>query len=272
MSRIREEIKQRYGKIARRVTRKSIGGCGCGAGGCCSAPSTTTNGYSAGELADLPEDAIRASLGCANPVALANLQKGETVLDLGSGGGIDVLLSARLVGETGKAYGLDMTNDMLRLANRNLKKSGLKNVEFRKGYIESIPLENESVDVITSNCVINLTEDKFVALSEAHRVLKKGGRLAIADIVQLKPVPESVKKSVEMWVGCVSGALTLESYRETLARAGFSQIEIQPVSVYDRTMIEELAHDQKLEGLYTEQDAALLDGAYASAHVKAVKA
>ena len=271
MSQIREEIKQRYGKIARRVSRKSIGGCGCDAGGCCSAPSTTTNGYRAEDLANLPENAVRASLGCANPVALANLQPGETVLDLGSGGGMDVLLSARLVGETGKAYGLDMTDDMLRLANRNLKKSGLKNVEFRKGYLESIPLENESVDVITSNCVINLTEDKFAALSEAYRVLKKGGRLAIADIVQLKPVPESVKKSIELWVGCVSGALTLEAYQETLQRAGFTQIEILPVNVYDKSMIEEIARDQKLEGMYTAQDADLLDGAFASAHVKARK-
>jgi len=271
MARIQEEIKKRYGKIARRVTRKSTGGCGCGAGGCCSTPTASANGYRAEDLADLPEDAVRASLGCANPVALANLQSGETVLDLGSGGGIDVLLSARLVGETGKAYGLDMTDDMLRLANRNLRKSGLKNVEFRKGYLESIPLENESVDVVTSNCVINLTEDKFVALSEAYRVLKHGGRLAVADIVQLKPVPESVKKSIELWVGCVSGALTLEAYQETLQRAGFTQIEIVPVSVYGKSMIEEIARDQKLEGMYSAQDADLLDGAFASAHVKARK-
>lgn len=271
MGRIQEEIKKRYGRIARRATRKTVGGCGCGAGGCCSAPSTPANGYRAEDLADLPEEAVRASLGCANPVALANLQPGETVLDLGSGGGIDVLLSARLVGETGKAFGLDMTDDMLRLANRNLNKSGLRNVEFRKGYLESIPLEDESVDVITSNCVINLTEDKLVALKEAYRVLKQGGRLAIADIVQLKPVPESVKHSIELWVGCVSGALTLEAYQETLRRAGFTQIEIVPVSVYGKSMIEELARDQKLEGLYTKEDADLLDGAFASAHVKARK-
>ncbi|MCE5189883.1 MAG: arsenite methyltransferase [Eubacteriales bacterium] len=271
MARIQEEIKKRYGRIARRVSGKRSGGCGCGAGGCCPTPPAEANGYRASELADLPEDAIRASLGCSNPVALANLQPGETVLDLGSGGGIDVLLSARLVGETGRAYGLDMTDDMLRLANRNLKKSGLTNVTFLKGYIESIPLENETVDVVTSNCVINLTEDKFVALSETYRVLKKGGRLAIADIVQLKPVPDSVKKSIELWVGCVSGALTLEAYEDTLRRAGFTQIEIQPVGVYEKSLIEEIAHDKKLQGLYSEQDADLLDGAFASAHVKAKK-
>jgi SAM-dependent methyltransferase len=227
--------------------------------------------YSPRELASLPKDAVAASLGCSNPVVLANLQEGETVLDLGSGGGIDVLLSARLVGETGRAYGLDMTDDMLRLARRNLKQSGLKNVEFLKGYIENIPLPDESADVITSNCVINLTEDKLAALREAHRVLKKGGRLAIADIVQLKPVPEAAKKSIEMWVGCISGALTVEDYREKLTQAGFTEIEITPVSLYGRSAVEGLLEDSKLRQLYEGLDIDAFDGAYASAHIKAVK-
>lgn len=267
---IRSEVKKRYGKIARRVV-KQAGGCGCGGADCCGTSSAGSELYSPRELASLPREAVSASLGCSNPVALADLQEGETVLDLGSGGGIDVLLSARLVGETGRAYGLDMTDDMLHLARRNLKQSGLKNVEFLKGYIEHIPLPDESVDVITSNCVINLTEDKLVALREAYRVLKKGGRLAIADIVQLKLVPEAAKKSIEMWVGCVSGALTLEDYCEKLAQAGFDQIEVTPVNLYDRSVVEGLLDDPKLRELYAGLDLDALDGAFASAHVKAVK-
>lgn len=161
-----------------------------------------------------------------------NLQKGETVLDLGSGGGIDVLISARFVGETGKAYGLDMTDEMLELANRNKEKNGAKNVEFIKGYIEDIPLTEESVDVVTSNCVINLTESKEAALKEAYRVLKKGGRLAIADIVELKPIPDEIRKSVQMWVGCISGALNVQEYERILKEVGFTDIEITPVNIY----------------------------------------
>lgn len=270
MATIRDEIKKRYGKIAKRVN-KNASGCGCGGSGCCGASSAQTNLYSAEEIAALPPEAVSASLGCANPVALANLRPGETVLDLGSGGGIDVLLSARLVGESGKAYGLDMTDDMLRLANRNLKKSGLTNVTFLKGYLEQIPLADDAVDVVTSNCVINLTEDKLVALREAYRVIRPGGRLAIADVVQLKPVSEQVKKSIELWVGCISGALTLEEYQNSLEQAGFTDIEVIPVAVYDRMMIEGLAEDQKFHSLYAKLDLDALDGAFASAHVKARK-
>jgi SAM-dependent methyltransferase len=266
---IREEIKKRYGGIAKKVSKSARSSCGCG-GSCCD----TTNDsdlYSAEYIAGLPEEAINASLGCANPIALANLQKGETVLDLGSGGGIDVLISARIVGETGKAYGLDMTDEMLELANRNKEKSRAKNVEFIKGYIEDIPLGDESVDVITSNCVINLTESKEAALKEAYRVLKKGGRLAIADIVELKPVPDVIRKNVQMWVGCISGALSVQEYARILKDVGFTGIEITPVNIYTREIIKGIAEDKKLGELYANLDEEALDGAFAGAHVKAFK-
>ena len=193
------------------------------------------------------------------------------MLDLGSGGGIDVLISAKLVGETGKAYGLDMTDAMLRLANRNRKKSGLTNVEFIKGYIEDIPLGDESVDVVTSHCVINLTQGKGTALREAYRVLKKGDGLAIADIVELKPIPEEIRKSVQMWVGCVSGALTVGEYGRILREAGFTGIGITPVSIYTKQIIQGMAQDHKLGALYARMDEDALDGAFAGAHVKAYK-
>lgn len=270
MQSIREEVKKRYGKIARRVSVKP-GGCGCGGVDCCGAAPAQSELYSARELASLPRDAIAASLGCANPVALANLQPGEVVLDLGSGGGIDVLLSAHLVGDGGMAYGLDMTDSMLRLAEQNKRKSGLKNVAFLKGYIEQIPLPDEAVDVVTSNCVINLTEDKLAALKETYRVLKPGGRLAVADIVQVKSVPPELKKSIELWVGCIAGALTIEAYREALATAGFRQIEITPVSYYGRSALDGMMDDAKLRALLKDPDFTALEGAFASAHVKAIR-
>ena len=270
MQSIREEVKKKYGRIARRITAKP-GGCGCGGADCCAKAPSQSGFYTARELAELPREAVSASLGCANPVALADLQPGETVLDLGSGGGIDVLLSARLVGETGMAYGLDMTNSMLRLANRNKKNSGLKNVAFLKGYIEKIPLADETVDDITSNCGINLTEDKLAALKEAYRVIKPGGRLAIADIVQVKPVPPELKKNIALWVGCISGALTTEAYAEALAAAGFKLIEINPVLFYDRAAIDGMVTDAEIKKLYNNKDLDALDGAFASAHIKAVR-
>ena len=266
---IHDEIKKHYGGIAKRVSAEAEGSCG-GGGACCGATDESAL-YSAEYLSGLPTEAIHASLGCANPIALANLQKGETVLDLGSGGGIDVLISARFVGETGKAYGLDMTDEMLELANLNKEKSGATNVEFIKGYIEQIPLADESVDVVTSNCVINLTENKETALAEAYRVLKKGGRLAIADIVELKAVPDEIRRSVQMWVGCISGALSIGEYERILKKVGFTGVEITPVNIYTKEVIKSMAADQKLADVYDRLDQDALDGAFAGAHVKAYK-
>jgi ubiquinone/menaquinone biosynthesis C-methylase UbiE len=273
---VRDEIKTFYGGIAKRVSAAKKSSC-CGSGSCgcgetaASEQDNDSSLYSAEYIAGLPEEAIKASLGCANPVALANLQKGETVLDLGSGGGIDVLISAKFVGETGKAYGLDMTDEMLELANRNKIKSGAKNVEFIKGYIEDIPLKDESIDVITSNCVINLTQSKEDALREAYRVLKKGGRLAIADIVQLKDVPEDIRKNIQMWVGCVAGALGVQEYERILRKVGFTGIEIKPDNIYTKDVVKSIAQEKNLSDTYSTLNEDALDGAYAGAHVKAYK-
>jgi len=267
---IQEEIKEQYGSIAKRVSANAKSSC-CGGGESCCSDINDSNLYSAEYIAGLPVEAINASLGCANPIALANLQKGETVLDLGSGGGIDVLISAKFVGETGKAYGLDMTDEMLELANRNKAKSGAENVEFIKGYIEDIPLADETVDVITSNCVINLTESKESALAEAYRVLKKGGRLAIADIVELKMVPDEIRQSVQMWVGCISGALSVKEYERILKKVGFTGVEITPVNIYTKEVIKGFAEEKELEEIYSKLDGDVLDGAFAGAHVKAYK-
>jgi arsenite methyltransferase len=268
-SNIQEEIKRYYGGIAKGVS-EGTKSC-CGGGGCCSDSANESSLYSADYIAGLPKEAISASLGCANPIALAKLQKGETVLDLGSGGGIDVLISARFVGETGKVYGLDMTDEMLELANRNKEKSGFKNVEFIKGYIEAIPLEDETVDVVTSNCVINLTESKEAALKEAYRVLKKGGRLAIADIVELKAMPEEIRQSVQMWVGCISGALSTREYEQILTEVGFTNIEITPVNIYTKEVLKDIAESKGLTHVFNQLDEDALDGAFAGAHVKAYK-
>lgn len=265
----REEIKSHYGGIAKRVSKNTKSSC-CG-GSCCGDITNDSSLYSSEYIAGLPQEAVNASLGCANPIALANLQKGETVLDLGSGGGIDVLISARLVGETGTVYGLDMTDEMLELANQNKAKSGAKNVEFIKGYIENIPLADETVDVVTSNCVINLTESKEAALREAYRVLKKGGRLAIADIVELKSVPDVIRQSVEMWVGCISGALRVEEYEQILEKVGFKGIEITPVNIYTKEFIKGMAEEKESDEIYAHLDEDALDGAFAGAHVKAYK-
>jgi arsenite methyltransferase len=231
---IKSIVQEKYGAAAQRAASGQSSAC------CGSSPASaidrcdpiTANLYGEGEAGSVPEAALRASLGCGNPTALANLAPGEIVLDLGSGGGIDVLLSARRVGPTGKAYGLDMTDEMLALAEENKRKSGLLNVEFLKGEIENIPLPDNSVDVIVSNCVINLSGDKDRVLREAFRVLKPGGRFAISDVVVRGEVPEQIRKSMELWVGCVAGALTDTQYQQKLAAAGFESVDIEPTRVY----------------------------------------
>jgi SAM-dependent methyltransferase len=225
-------VKEKYGQAAQRVLDGKEAGC-CSSG-CCggSADPISSNLYSAAETSVVPEGAVLASLGCGNPTALAELKEGETVLDLGSGGGIDVLLSAKRVGPTGKAYGLDMTDQMLALARDNQRKAGVNNVEFLKGEIEQIPLPDNSVDVIISNCVINLSADKRKVLAEAFRVLKPGGRFAVSDVVVRGAVPASVRKSMELWIGCVAGALEEEEFKALLTSSGFTNVSIEPTRIY----------------------------------------
>ena len=228
---IQEAVKEKYGAAAKQVAAGKAACCGGGAelSGC---DPITRDLYDTAEKTALPADAVAASLGCGNPTALARLQPGEIVLDLGSGGGIDVLLSARRVGPAGKAYGLDMTDEMLALARENQKKAGATNVEFLKGAIEDIPLPENSVDVIISNCVINLSGDKDRVLREAFRVLKPGGRLAVSDVVLRGEVPAQIRKSMELWVGCIAGALQESEYRRKLADAGFTSVDVEPTRVY----------------------------------------
>src|SRR5450432_3897455 len=228
---IKEVVKEKYGQAALRVHTGGSSCCGASAAieGC---DPITSNLYDLSETGALPEEAVLASLGCGNPTALARLNAGETVLDLGSGGGIDVLLSARRVGPTGKAFGLDMTDEMLALAEENKRKSGIDNAEFLKGEIENIPLPDNSVDVIISNCVINLSGDKDKVLREAFRVLRPGGRFAVSDVVVRGEVPPEVRRSMELWVGCIAGALRDYDYVAKLAKAGFDSIDIEPTRVY----------------------------------------
>ena len=229
---LKEVIQQKYGEAATRAAQgKEKGGC-CGTSCGCGDP-ITSNLYGDGETASLPAEAVAASLGCGNPTALIELREGETVLDLGSGGGIDVLLSARRVGPTGKVYGLDMTDQMLALARETQRKAGVANVEFLKGEIERIPLPDSSVDVIISNCVINLSTDKDRVLAEAFRVLRPGGRFAVSDVVVRGEVPEQIRRDVEAWIGCVAGALEQDDYRAKLERAGFRDVDVDPWRVYD---------------------------------------
>ena len=235
--------------------------CGCG-------DPITSNLYEAGEIAGLPEEVIRASLGCGNPTALAELNPGEVVLDLGSGGGIDVILSARRVGPTGKAYGLDMTDEMLALARENQRKAGVENVEFLKGEIESIPLPDASVDVIVSNCVINLSADKRRVLEEAFRVLKPGGRFAVSDVVVRGPVPPEVRRSMELWVGCVAGALEESEFQRLLEEVGFEEASLEPTRVY---RVEDARAFLEDAGLDVERIAPLIDGRFLSAFVRGRK-
>jgi arsenite methyltransferase len=249
---------------------KSGGSSCCGAaaaiGQCCD--PITSNLYSASEGEQVPEEAMLASLGCGNPTALAQLNAGEIVLDLGSGGGIDVLLSAKRVGPTGKAYGLDMTDEMLALANENKRKSGLENVEFLKGEIENIPLPDNSVDVIISNCVINLSVDKDRVLREAFRVLKPGGRLAVSDVVTHGEIEASIRQSILLWVGCVAGALEDNEYRRKLTAGGFEQIDIEPTRVY---RAEDARDILRAEGIDVDPIAPQVDGKFMSAFIRAVK-
>src|SRR5580700_9264889 len=231
---IKEVVKEKYGQAALRVHGGGSSCCGAGttpSDGCCD--PITSNLYDAAQTGALPQEAVLASLGCGNPTALAELKEGETVLDLGSGGGIDVLLSARRVGPTGKAYGLDMTDEMLSLARDNQRKAGVENAEFLKGEIEHIPLPDNSVDVVISNCVINLSGDKDRVLREAYRVLKPGGRFAVSDVVVRGSVPDAVRESMMLWVGCIAGALDQDEYRAKLAKAGFHGIDIEPTRVYN---------------------------------------
>ncbi len=252
---IKEEVQNFYGDIAKKKT-----GCSC------QEISRAERNYDGDYLDDIPEDAVKASLGCANPLVFAELKEGETVLDLGSGGGIDVLMSSKFVGKSGKIYGLDMTDEMLALANRNKEKMGVENVEFIKGVIEDIPLEDETVDAIISNCVINLTEDKTKALSEAYRVLKQGGRLAIADVVSLRPVSPEIKKQAQLWAGCISGAMPIEEYKKILENIGFKNISIEPVHVYTKAIIDGLDFDKSL---ISAENLEEMNGAFAGAHIKA---
>ncbi len=266
---IKQIVKDKYGKAALKVVAGSEASC-CSTSACCggdaAADPITSNLYSESETAALPADAVAASLGCGNPTALAELQAGETVLDLGSGGGIDVLLSARRVGPSGKAYGLDMTDEMLALAHANQKKAGVDNVEFLKGEIEAIPLPDNSVDVIISNCVINLSADKDRVFAEAFRVLRPGGRFAVSDVVVRGEVPAQIRRSVELWIGCVAGALEEGEYRAKLGKAGFEAVDLEPTRIYRA----EDARDflvQAGEGI----DVASVDGKFMSAFVRARK-
>ena len=264
---IKEIVKQKYGEAALRV--KSGGSSCCGAAGATSScDPITTNLYDASQVGQIPEEALLASLGCGNPTALAQLNPGETVLDLGSGGGIDVLLSARRVGPTGKAYGLDMTDEMLALANENKRKAGIDNVEFLKGEIEKIPLPDNSVDVIISNCVINLSADKDKVLRQAFRVLKPGGRFSVSDVVTRGEMLPEIRQSVLAWVGCIAGALEENEYRSKLAAAGFEQIDIEPTRIYHAEDAREFLAGQ---GIDVDALAQQVDGKFLSAFIRAVK-
>jgi SAM-dependent methyltransferase len=263
---IKDVVKQQYGQAALRVTS--------GGSSCCDATTSTgcdpitSNLYDALQAGQIPEEALLASLGCGNPTALAELKPGEVVLDLGSGGGIDVLLSAKRVAPTGKAYGLDMTDEMLALANENKRKAGIDNVEFLKGEIEHIPLPDNSVDVVISNCVINLSADKDSVLREAFRVLKPGGRFAVSDVVTRGEMLPDIRKSVLLWVGCVAGALEENEYRSKLASAGFEQIDLEPTRIYRLEDAREMLCGQNID---VDAIAPQVDGKFMSAFVRAVK-
>jgi arsenite methyltransferase len=266
---IKEVVKEKYGQAALRVKGGGRSSC-CGASAanqlCCD--PITSNLYDASQSGQIPEEALLASLGCGNPTALANLNAGEVVLDLGSGGGIDVLLSAKRVGPAGKAYGLDMTDEMLSLANENKRKAGAANVEFLKGEIEHIPLPDNSIDVIISNCVINLSADKDRVLREAFRVLKPGGRFAVSDVVTRGEMRPEIRASLLLWVGCVAGALEEDEYRSKLASAGFERIDIEPTRIYHA---EDAREFLSAEGVNVDTIAAEVDGKFMSAFVRAVK-
>jgi 2-polyprenyl-3-methyl-5-hydroxy-6-metoxy-1,4-benzoquinol methylase len=273
---VKEVVRQKYGEAARRVSEGAATSC-CGpVSSCCgAAPATiggsdpiTANLYDAVDASKVPDTALLASLGCGNPTALAELKAGETVLDLGSGGGIDVLLSARRVGPTGVTYGVDMTDEMLALAQENKRKSGLTNVHFLKGDIEHIPLPANSVDVIISNCVINLAADKDRVLAEAFRVLKPGGRFAVSDVIVRGEVPPAIRRNMELWIGCVAGALSDHDYLDKLARAGFADAAIEVTRVYG---VDDAQEFLAAQGAELQQLAAQVDGKFASGFIRASK-
>ncbi len=265
---LKEVVQEKYGEAALRVRQGGSSCCGAAAAleSCCD--PITSNLYDAAQTGSVPEDAVLASLGCGNPTALAELKAGETVLDLGSGGGIDVLLSARRVGPSGKAYGLDMTDEMLALARDNQRKAGVDNVEFLKGEIEQIPLPDNSVDVIISNCVINLSGDKDRVLREAFRVLKPGGRLAVSDVVTRGDVPDDVRKNMLLWVGCIAGALNDYDYVAKLAKAGFDAIGIEPTRIYN---IDDARTFLSGQGIDVDGMAPQVEGKFMSAFIRAKK-
>jgi arsenite methyltransferase len=262
-------VKEKYGQAATRAASGAAASCGTSASSaCCGGDPITANLYDSAQTAAVPEAAMLASLGCGNPTALAQLKAGEVVLDLGSGGGIDVLLSAKRVSPGGKAYGLDMTDEMLALARENQKKSGIQNVEFLKGEIENIPLPDDSVDVVISNCVINLSADKDRVLAEAFRVLRPGGRFAVSDVVVRGEVPEEIKRSMEAWVGCVAGALQDSEYEAKLQGAGFEAISIEPTRVYK---IADARQFLSAQGIDADAIAEEVDEKFRSAFIRATK-
>jgi len=265
---LKKVVREKYGQAAALVQKGRTSCCGSSPSlaDCCD--PITANLYDAGQSGEVPEDALKASLGCGNPTALAELKPGEVVLDLGSGGGIDVILSARRVGPTGKAYGLDMTDEMLALAQENKRKSGLANVEFLRGEIENVPLPSNTVDVVISNCVINLSGDKDRVLKEAFRVLKPGGRFAVSDVVIRGDVPDAIRKSMELWVGCIAGALTETDYRSKLAAAGFTDVGVEVTRVYG---VEDAATFLADQGLDVQAAAKEVDGKIVSAFIRAMK-
>src|ERR1700688_1362667 len=265
---VKDKVREKYGEAALRVQTGGSSCCGSAPSSCGCVDPITSNLYDANQTSQIPEDAVLASLGCGNPTALAELKPGETVLDLGSGGGIDVLLSARRVAPGGKAYGLDMTDEMLALARENPRKAGGENVEFLKGEIENIPLPENSVDVIISNCVINLSSDKDRVLGEAFRVLKPGGRFAISDVVVRGEVPEQIRKSMELWVGCVAGALSDTEYQQKLAAAGFESIDIEPTRIYS---IDDAKEFLSAAGIDADAVAPQIRDKFISACVRAQK-
>jgi arsenite methyltransferase len=265
---IKEVVKEKYGQAALRVHNGGSSCCGASAALGPNCEPITSNLYDASQADQVPMEAMLASLGCGNPTALMKLNLGEVVLDLGSGGGLDVLLSARCVGPTGKVYGLDMTDEMRALANKNKRKAGAENVEFLKGEIEHIPLPDKSVDVIISNCVINLSADKDRVLQEAFRVLKPGGRLAVSDVVTRGEMQPEIRKSVLLWVGCIAGALEENEYRNKLADAGFEQVEVEPTRIYHVADAREFLAGQ---GMDVDALAVEVDGKFMSAFIRAVK-
>ena len=265
---IKEVVKEKYGQAALRVKSGGSACCGAAPAGISGCDPITSNLYDASQAQQIPAEALLASLGCGNPTALAQLHPGETVLDLGSGGGIDVLLSAQRVGPNGKAFGLDMTDEMLALANENKCRAGAENAEFLKGEIEHIPLPDNSVDVIVSNCVINLSADKDQVLREAFRVLKPGGRFAVSDVVTHGEVPATIRQSVLLWVGCVAGALDQDEYRDKLAASGFAQISIEPTRTY---RAEDAREFIEANGMDVAALAQQVDGKFMSAFIRAVK-